>query len=189
MACDSIHPVSVTGQKVRLREFSADDLDRVHALIGDGRVTSTLSFDTRSREESETMLTGVLVRAAQTPRTEYYLAACRPSDGLLVGFARLGLSGVRAAKLGAAVHADYWLNGYAADAVQLIIKFGFTKLGLHRITAAIGPDNRVSLAGVERLGFRSDGRLRDHVFTNGAWRDSLLYSLLADEYWSQRAVG
>ena len=30
-----------------------------------------------------------------------------------------------------------------------------------------------------------EGRIRDHVFTNGAWRDSLLYSLLAGE-WAPR---
>jgi len=35
---------------------------------------------------------------------------------------------------------------------------------------------------VKRLGFSYEGRIRHHVFTNNAWRDSLLYSLLADEY-------
>jgi RimJ/RimL family protein N-acetyltransferase len=35
-----------------------------------------------------------------------------------------------------------------------------------------------------RLGFTPEGRMRDHVYTNGAWRDSLLYSILAPE-WEQ----
>jgi ribosomal-protein-alanine N-acetyltransferase len=57
-----------------------------------------------------------------------------------------------------------------------------TTLGLHRISAATGPDNATSIAIITRLGFIEEGRLRDHVFTNGAWRDSILYSLLASEW-------
>jgi RimJ/RimL family protein N-acetyltransferase len=52
---------------------------------------------------------------------------------------------------------------------------------LHRISTAIGPDNAPSIALVQGLGFQYEGRIRDHVYTNGAWRDSLLYSLLAPE--------
>ena len=46
------------------------------------------------------MLAGTLERARLEPRTEYYLAVVLPEDETLVGFARLGFAGVRAAKLG-----------------------------------------------------------------------------------------
>ncbi|MGB6165784.1 MAG: GNAT family protein [Pseudonocardiaceae bacterium] len=82
--------------------------------------------------------------------------------------------------------APRWGHGYALDAARTIIDFGFTILGLHRISGAIGPDNAVSIALVTRLGFTQEGRLRDHVFTNGAWRDSILYSLLAHEWEASR---
>jgi ribosomal-protein-alanine N-acetyltransferase len=35
---------------------------------------------------------------------------------------------------------------------------------------------------VARLGMQYEGRIRHHVYTNGSWRDSLLYSILAHEY-------
>ncbi|WP_308283159.1 GNAT family N-acetyltransferase [Pseudonocardia nigra] len=63
-----------------------------------------------------------------------------------------------------------------------MLGFAFTRLELHRVSAAIGPSNARSIAVVERLGFTLEGRLRDHVFTNGAWRDSLLYSILSGEW-------
>jgi [ribosomal protein S5]-alanine N-acetyltransferase len=63
-----------------------------------------------------------------------------------------------------------------------VSEFGFTELGLHRISAAIGPDNAASIAVVTKLGMQYEGRLRDHVFTNGAWRDSLLYSILSNQW-------
>jgi hypothetical protein len=40
------------------------------------------------------------------------------------------------------------------------------------------PDNARSISLVEKFGFRYEGRLRYYVLANGAWRDSLLYSLL-----------
>jgi ribosomal-protein-alanine N-acetyltransferase len=78
--------------------------------------------------------------------------------------------------------ADHWGRGYATDAVRTMLDFGFGMLDLHRVTAAIGPDNAASLALAQKLGFTFEGRLRDHVFTNGAWRDSLLYSILSREW-------
>jgi len=99
---------------------------------------------------------------------------------------RLGLGGVKAAKLGGAIAAEHWSHGYAVDAARTLITYGFSTLELHRITAAAGPDNTASIAILRRLGFTHEGRLRDHVFTNGSWRDSELYSLLVHE-WPQRS--
>jgi RimJ/RimL family protein N-acetyltransferase len=173
--------VRLAGVSVCLREFRQDDLEDSLAVVGDERVTRCLSFDARSRDQARDMLNGAIERASGEPRLEYYLAVTRPADDRLIGFARLGLGGVRAAKLGYAIAADHWRRGYATDAVRTMLAFAFNDLCLHRVTAAIGPDNKASLALVERLGFTREGYLRDHVFTNSTWRDSVLYSVLAHE--------
>lgn len=151
-------------------------------MVSDDRVTTWLSFDSLTRKQQAERLAGAIERSNQDPRTEYYLVVTTHTEDSLIGFVRLALGGVQAAKLGYAIAADHWGHGYATDAVQAMITHGFSTLGLHRITAAIGPDNAASVAVVKRLGFTREGRLRDHVFTNGAWRDSDLYSLLAHEW-------
>lgn len=181
-----MYPLQLSGSQVVLREFCSDDLDRVAAVVGDDRVTDSLSFDTRSHEQAVEMLNGVLSRAKQEPRTEYYLAVTTVDDGL-VGLARLELNGVQAAKGGGAIAADYWGRGYAIDAARTLMDFGFRELKLHRISVAMGPDNAASIAAARRLGMTYEGRIRDHVYTNGQWRDSLLYSVLADEWGCSRA--
>jgi RimJ/RimL family protein N-acetyltransferase len=171
-----------------LREFGPDDVEDSLAIVGDDQVTRWLSFDSRDRKQAAAMLTGITERALQEPRTEYYLAIVLPNNqSRVIGFARLGLDGVKAAKLGYAVRASEQGQGYATDAARALIRFGFGTLGLHRISAAIGPDNIPSIAMVEHLGFTFEGCIRHHVFTNGAWRDSLLYSLLEDE-WAKLAA-
>jgi RimJ/RimL family protein N-acetyltransferase len=78
-------------------------------------------------------------------------------------------------------------EGYATDAARAMVTFGFRYLGLHRIKSAIRvPADAGSIAVVRRLGFQYEGRIRDHVCTNGAWRDRLLYSLL-DRDWDVRS--
>jgi len=166
-----MHPVQLTGVTVKLREFTSADAGPAVALVGDDRVTQWLSFDSRSPSEAATMVAGIVERTQLEPRTEYYLAVTLADHDEVIGFARIGFNGVKAAKL-----------GYATDAARTLIDFGFTQLGLHRISAAIGPDNAASIAVVKRLGFELEGCIRDHVWTNGAWRDSQLYSVLADEW-------
>jgi RimJ/RimL family protein N-acetyltransferase len=75
--------------------------------------------------------------------------------------ARLVLGEVKAAKLGYAVRAERWGKGYATDAARCMIAFGFKELRLHRISAAVGPDNARSIAVVHKLGLQCEGRIRD----------------------------
>lgn len=177
----AVYPCQFNGSRVLLREFHSNDLDRVMAVVGDDRVTDSLSFDTRTRDQAAKMLNGILGRAKQDPRTEYYMAVATAGDGL-VGFTRLALDGVQSAKLGYAIAVNYWGRGYATDAARALIDFGFRELKLHRISAAMGPNNTASIAIADRLSMTYEGRIRDHVYTNGRWRDSLLYSVLVNEW-------
>jgi RimJ/RimL family protein N-acetyltransferase len=178
----------LTGDGTRLREFRRDDLEDYLAIVGDDRVTTWLSFDSRDRSAARTALDNIVGRVQQADRPDYLLAVTRLDDNRMIGFARLGPTGVQAAHLGYAIAADHWGHGYATDACRTMLAYAFETLGLHRVSAAIGPDNLASIAVVKRLGFSYEGRIRHHVFTNGAWRDSLLYSLLTDE-WSASAGG
>lgn len=170
------------GELTTLREFRTSDLDDYLAITGDDRVTAWMAFDSYHRDRAAEMLAGIIERSTREDRPDHMLAITRQDDDQLIGFARIAPSGAWAAKLGYAIHADHWGRGYATDAARVLVRFAFTTQGRHRVTAAIGPENEASIAVVKRIGFSYEGRLRDHVFTNGEWRDSLLYSLLEHEY-------
>jgi len=172
----------LSGRSILLRDFCVGDVDDALTIVGDDRVTRFLSFDSRTRDQAASMISAAIEKAGDEPRSEYYLAISTHDSDRLVGFIRLALSGVQAAKLGYAVSAENWGRGYATDAVEVMLNFAFENLKLHRVTAAVGPENDASLAVVRKLGFVLEGRLRDHVFTNGSWRDSLLYSILVSEW-------
>ncbi|TDD57537.1 N-acetyltransferase [Kribbella antibiotica] len=176
----------LNGELTVLREFRGSDLDDYLSVFGDDRVTDWMAFASYDRARAEKSLATLLERSAQADRPDYMLAVTRRDDDRMIGFVRLAPGVHKNAKLGYGVHADHWGHGYATDTARTMLEFGFDTLGLHRITAAIGPENAASIAVVKRLGFSYEGQLREHVFTNGAWRDSLLYSILEDEYRSSQ---
>lgn len=53
---------------------------------------------------------------------------------------------------------------------------------MHRLAARVDVDNGASAKVLLRLGFQLEGRVRHDLYKGGAWSDSYLYSLLADEW-------
>lgn len=82
----------------------------------------------------------------------------------------------------------YWLvpeargEGYATEAVSLLLDHAFETSGRHRVYARVVDFNEPSKALVERLGFTEEGRLREHVFLEGGYRDVVYYGLLREEW-------
>jgi [ribosomal protein S5]-alanine N-acetyltransferase len=62
-------------------------------------------------------------------------------------------------------------QGYLSEGLGLVMRYAFTELRLHRLDAAIQPDNHASLKLIQRLGFRREGYSPGMLFIDGAWRD------------------
>ncbi|WP_262391534.1 GNAT family N-acetyltransferase, partial [Nocardiopsis sp. CNR-923] len=72
------------------------------------------------------------------------------------------------------------------DRLRPLNVFGKTRLGFKRIWGARSPDNRASERVMLRAGMVEEGRIRRHLWTRDAWRDSIVHSILDDE-WSPSA--
>lgn len=65
-------------------------------------------------------------------------------------------------------------KGYGSAAVALIISHGFDDLGLVRIYLHVLAKNAAAIRTYEKCGFAVEGRLRKHVFKDGAFEDMLV---------------
>lgn len=90
------------------------------------------------------------------------------------------------ANLGYWIHPDHQGNGYATEAVRLLVSYGFNELRLHRISATIATPNTASTQVVKKLGFVHEGTKRDDAFLDGEYVDREVYSVLRDE-WDQKS--
>jgi ribosomal-protein-alanine N-acetyltransferase len=73
-------------------------------------------------------------------------------------------------------------KGYMSEAVSTMLNYGFNVMNLNRIEACIGPGNEASLAIVKKYGFTQEGYLRKHYVVADEIHDSLIFSLLKEEY-------
>ena len=73
-------------------------------------------------------------------------------------------------------------DGYALDCSRVLLDYAFRQLNLHKIWAEIYAFDHPKKGLLHTLGFRQEGILRDHCFYDGKWWDSLLFSLLQEEF-------
>ena len=75
----------------------------------------------------------------------------------------------------------FWNQGYGTEAVNLLVRFGFQTLNLHRIMLRVDANNPRAIRAYEKAGFIHEGRLRDAEFKDGKYHDLLLMSILDHE--------
>ena len=87
------------------------------------------------------------------------------------------------AEIGYLLHKDENKGkGYMGEAVGTILEYGFNIMNLNRIEACIGPNNIASLSLIKKYGFTQEGYLKQHYVRDGRTEDSIVFSLLKEEY-------
>jgi RimJ/RimL family protein N-acetyltransferase len=74
-------------------------------------------------------------------------------------------------------------EGFALDAAKLLVDYGFQRLNLNKIWMELYEfDRKKQNFFMEKLGFKQDGILRENCFEDGRYWDSIIISLLKNEY-------
>jgi ribosomal-protein-alanine N-acetyltransferase len=113
------------------------------------------------------------------------LLICRITDEIIVGAINLSQifrGGFHSAYLGYQIGAPFAGQGYMTEAIQLVLKYAFHGLKLHRLEANIQPVNKASIALVKRAGFSKEGYSRRYLKINGRWRDHERWAILAEDW-------
>jgi RimJ/RimL family protein N-acetyltransferase len=149
-------------ERLVLRGWQAGDLPAFRELAGDPRV---MRFVGSGSPWSDLQIETFLERQRrQLAELGYCMAALvRREDGALVGQAGLQpLGSTGDVEIGWWLRPDCWGCGLASEAARALVRFGFGEAGLARIVAIARPENRASLAVMERLGMRRTGRHTGH---------------------------
>jgi RimJ/RimL family protein N-acetyltransferase len=174
----------VTG-RLLLRDVTLEDEAALHALEADPAVRRYRGGGQRSQEETRALLQWTQELLALAPRPAYVLAIVLPAEGRLIGVVTLTVTNweLGQAELGYRLGPAWWGQGYASQAAQALVAFGFSSIGFHRIYALCHPENIGSQRVMEKIGMRYEGHLReDFRNRDGTWRDSLLYAILEQDW-------
>ena len=94
----------------------------------------------------------------------------------------------QSAKLGYWVGQQYARQGYARASVRAASRFCFDELGLHRIEAAVRPDNKPSILLLESQGFQREGLARGYLKIDGQWHDHIIYARLSSDHYASTSL-
>ena len=73
-------------------------------------------------------------------------------------------------------------KGYGAEAIGLILEYGFATLGLHRVGLCVYENNPRAIRCYEKCGFRREGARREARWWAGRWWTIFDYAILEHEW-------
>ena len=175
----------LNGKKVLLRPVKKSDISLFLKWFNDQEVTQYLLMYLPIMEAGEDRWIEELSGERAGVDVVLVIEAIGEKENVPIG--TCGLHNIqpkdRDATFGIAIgEKDYWQKGYGTEAGEVLIKYGFEQLNLHRISSAAIEFNKRSWCLHKKLGFRQEGRLRKAMFRNGRFWDQILFGLLREDW-------
>jgi len=136
----------------------------------------------KTREDFETFL-----ERNEKEENECFLI-CRKEDKAIAGMINLSqiFRGIfQNAYLGYALGEKFTKQGLMTEAIELILRFAFKNLRLHRVEANVQPTNLASIAVLRKNGFTKEGFSRRYLKIDNKWRDHERWAIIAED-WKHR---
>lgn len=171
----------LVGAKVYLRPLEEADAAVCHPWFSDPEVRSLLGRHALPNTERDSV---EFIRALSPAREQGFAVVAR-DEGRHIGNASLFQMNLidRNAELGIAIgDKAFWGKGFGREAVTLLCGHAFRSLNLHKVHLRVHATNERAIKCYARLGFRQEGRLREHAFVEGRYVDALLMGLLRAEF-------
>jgi ribosomal-protein-alanine N-acetyltransferase len=177
---------TVECERVLLRPVTLADVAALYAIFGDAEVMRYWSTSPLAKlADAESLALKII--SGYEEATFLQLGIVEKKTNLLIGTCTLFAmhQASRRAELGYALHREYWGQGLMAEALDGIVDYAFTTLGLNRLEADIDPHNHASAKALGRLGFKQEGFMPERWIVNHAFSDSAVYGLLKRD-WDER---
>jgi RimJ/RimL family protein N-acetyltransferase len=178
---------ALTSRLVVLRPHTAQSFERLHQWKNDREILELSADSMEPSPEEKTRRT--LERWMKESEDIIHFAIHRKDTDELIGFLHLALieREHQRCKIGLVIgEKQYWGQGYGTDAVRCAVDYGFSVLGLNRISAEAYATNPRSVRMLERAGFQREGVLRESILKDGAFVDEYCYALLRRQHQEAR---
>lgn len=179
----------LSGRRLDLRWLTQEDATFILSIFGDPEVMRFWSSPPlRDLAAASAFIDEIheLFRARQL----FQWGICRREDNSVIGTCTLYNLDLahRRGEIGFALARSCWGQGFATEALDVLLDFCFNRLDLHRLEADADPENEGSLRALERQGFRREGYLRERWHHLGEVRDAVFLGLLKRE-WARSGGG
>jgi RimJ/RimL family protein N-acetyltransferase len=183
--------LSLTGRRIRLRDFQPNDLAAYHKWESDAEVMALATWRAHSVHESEMHLADAIEQSLREDRQRYFLAVESIESGLVFGSAGFTIKAKNdsggIAEIGYFLLKEYWGKGYGTEAARLVIDYVFDRLHMHKIVVACNADNHASENIMIKCGMSKEGEFPKGRLKQGRWCNALQYGLLSEQWKQQQS--
>ena len=171
------------GERIRLRAIEREDLVKLCEYNNDLSVELAGGGDPPMPQAYERLVAAweENVRSGGRDGTSFAIEV----DGEMIGQCALHNEDrtARTYELGITIgDAAYWGRGYGRECVRLLLTYAFRYLNAHKVWLRVHATNARAVRSYAACGFVEEGRLRAHVWSDGAYDDLLVMAVLRNEW-------
>ena len=180
---------TTSSDRLILRPFTLADAPDIHRMVADRDIASTTLLIPHPYED------GMAEEWIGTHQSQFewgeqsIFAIVLRADGSLLGNITLRINqSDEHGELGYWIGKPYWNMGYATEATQAVIRYGFEVLGLQRIFAGHFTRNPASGRVMQKAEMTYKGCFRKHHKKWDVFEDLAYYGIIRGDYDSQTRV-
>ena len=175
----------IAGERVYLSPMNVDDVEIKTKWLNDFEVSGHLG---QYRDMISLAGEKKWIEEAVISSTEQHYSIVLQDGDVLIG--SIGLMEInhicRRATVGLFIgEAEKRGKGYGAEALRLILDYGFKMLNLHNIMLNVHSDNPQGIACYKKVGFKEFGRRHEARYGNGQYFDVVYMEILDTEFYQK----
>ena len=179
----TLTPIELETKRLKLRWMNEADAEAHFAIHADPEVARYLSRPPWTElTQAQEAIRQTLAQYASGEGLR--LGIVLRETGQLIGHASLFhfVDDSRRCEVGYSLGRPHWGHGYASEALDALLSYGFGTLDLNRIEADIDPANAASGRVLEKLGFKREGYMPERWIVDGVPADTVFYGLLRRDW-------
>jgi ribosomal-protein-alanine N-acetyltransferase len=177
----------LAGTTVTLRELRASDAPSLFALLTTEEVSRFISPPPSTVDGFERFIAWTLRQRAAG--TYACFAVTLDATDTAIGIFQLRQlePGFGTAEWGFAIGSAYWGTRVFQEGAELLVKFAFDTVGVHRLEARATVKNGRGNGALRKIGAMQEGLLRKSFLKDGEYHDQALWAIL-EEDWRAKSV-
>ena len=178
---------TLRGQFVVLRELRTSDAASLFALLTTEEVSRFISPPPASVDGFERFISWTMRQRAEGTFACFAVTVAGYDTAIGIFQVRSTEPGFGTAEWGFAIGSAFWGTGLFQDGAELVVKFAFETLGVHRLEARAAVKNGRGNGALQKLGAVQECVLRKSFHKNGEYLDQILYAMLDTDWRGSKA--
>ena len=165
--------------RLSLRRIQEKDVDDLFVMRSNKEVMKFIPRPLAQQKEDVLILIEQMNNGISKNESINWGIALKENDQLIgtIGYVRSKPEHHRA-EVGYMLNPLFHGQNITYEALCEVIRFGFTQMKLHSIEAIIDPHNIASERLLQKCMFQKEAQLKENVFWNNEYSDSVIYTLL-----------